>query len=285
MSSNPKPKVLVTGASGLLGSAICDLLAELDIPFQTLDLNIAGHPASENHFIGLATDQELVKTAVQGMDAVIHLAAIRNPNYGSAVAVFSNALATFTVLDAASAVGIKRTAIASSFSATGLPFSNVPVKLEQLPIDESFNNQISDPYALSKNIDELSAAYLNTRYGMQTVALRFPYIGDQLELLPARFDQIAANPAAGLKELWTYIDIRDAAAVALDSILIENVIPGSYFVTAPNLLGPHCAAELVEQHLTGVNLAKKHGKFDSLVDFSKAKAALNYSPKHSYPNE
>lgn len=285
MSGNPKPKVLVTGASGLLGSAVCDLLAETDLPFQTLDLNSISHPAAIEHFVGLATDQELVQAAVQDVSAVIHLAAIRNPNYGSSVAVFSNALATFTVLDAASSVGVKRAVIASSFSATGLPFSNVPVKLAQLPIDESFTNQISDPYALSKNIDELSAKYLNTRYGMQTVALRYPYIGDHNELLPKRFAQIAADPAVGCKELWTYIDIRDAAEVALNSILNEGVIAGSYFVTAPNVLGPHTAAELVSQHCSGAHLAAGHSKFDSLVNCSKAKAALNYAPKYSYPNE
>jgi len=285
VSSNLKPRVLVTGAAGLLGSAICGLLAEKDLPFQTLDLNSISHPAALEHFVGLATDQELVQAAVQDVSAVIHLAAIRNPNYGSSVAVFSNALATFTVLDAASSVGVKRAVIASSFSATGLPFSNVPVQLDQLPIDESFTNQISDPYALSKNIDELSAGYLNTRYGMQTVALRYPYIGDHLELLPKRFAQIAADPTVGCKELWTYIDIRDAATIALDSIFSESAIPGSYFVTAPNVLGPYPAAELVAQHCVGAKLEAGHGRFDSLVNYSKAKAALNYAPKHSYPNE
>jgi nucleoside-diphosphate-sugar epimerase len=285
VSSNLKPRVLVTGAAGLLGSAICDLLAEKDLPFQTLDLNSISHPAALEHFVGLATDQELVQAAVQDVSAVIHLAAIRNPNYGSSVAVFSNALATFTVLDAASAVGVKRAVIASSFSATGLPFSNTQVSLDQLPIDESFANQISDPYALSKNIDELSATYLNTRYGMQTIALRYPYIGDHLDLLPKRFAQVAADPAVGAKELWTYIDIRDAAAITLDCILNETAIPGSYFVTAPNLLGPHPAADLVAQHLVGAKLAAGHGKFDSLVNYSKAKSALNYAPKHSFPNE
>lgn len=285
MTGDKKLKVLVTGSAGLLGSAICDLLTATEVPFQTLDLNPKTHPGSVEHFIGLATDQQLLQQAMMGVDAVIHLAAIRNPNYGTPVAVFSNALATFTVLDAASSVNVKRAVIASSFSATGLPFGQMPIKLDELPIDESFENQISDPYALSKNIDELTAQYMTTRFDMRVVALRYPYIGDHIDLLPKRFAQIAENSEFGKKELWTYIDTRDAAYVAVDSVLNDGIKSGAYFVSASNVLGPVPAAELVKKHYPEVKLVSGHGKFDSLVDFSAASSALNFEPQHNFPNE
>lgn len=283
--NSSKPKILVTGSAGLLGSAVCDLLDQAQLPFQTLDLNPNGHSAGLNHFVGAATDPQLVQAAIKDMQAVIHLAAIRNPNYGSSIEVFNNALATFTVLDAAASNGINRAMIASSFSATGLPFANVKIQLAELPIDESFENQISDTYALSKNIDELTAKYMNTRFGMRTIAIRYPYIGDHLELLPARFAQIKQDPKVGCKELWTYIDIRDAAQIALAVILDEELLAGSYFVSAANVLGPFTAAELVEQHCADATLKTGHGKFDSLVDYSHAKAGLKFLPRYNYPNE
>ncbi|MFM1906127.1 MAG: hypothetical protein RIT32_923 [Actinomycetota bacterium] len=285
MVSEMKLKVLVTGSAGLLGGAICDLLTATEVPFQTLDLNPKSHPGSANHFIGLATDQQLLTQAMAGVNAVIHLAAIRNPNYGTPVAVFSNALATFTVLDAASSAGVNRAVIASSFSATGLPFGDKPIELKDLPIDESFVNQVSDPYALSKNIDELTAKYMTDRFGMRVVAIRYPYIGDHIELLPKRFEQIAADSSFGKKELWTYIDTRDAAYVAVDSVLNDDLAAGNYFVSASNLLGPIPAAELVKQHYPAAKLAAGHGRFDSLVDFSKATAGLRFQPQHNFPNE
>ncbi len=285
MAANNQIRILVTGSAGLLGSAICDFLTATEVPFQTLDLNPKSHPGSINHFVGLATDQQLTQQAMSGVDAVIHLAAIRNPNYGTPVAIFSNALATFTVLDAAVTANVKRAVIASSFSATGLPFGQLPIELPNLPIDESFTNQISDPYALSKNIDELSAAYLTKRFEMRIVALRYPYIGDHIELLPKRYAQFATDPSLGKKELWTYIDTRDAVYVAVDSILNDEITAGSYFVTASNLLGPHTAQDLVAQFYPETKLSSTHGKFNSLVDFSKATAALNFEPQHNYPNE
>lgn len=283
--NSSKPKILVTGSAGLLGSAVCDLLDQAKILFQTLDLNQSGHSAGLNHFVGAATDPQLVQSAIQDMQAVIHLAAIRNPNYGSSIEVFNNALATFTVLDAAASNGINRAMIASSFSVTGLPFANVEIQLDKLPIDESFENQISDTYALSKNIDELTAKYMNTRFDMRTIAIRYPYIGDHLELLPARFAQIKQDSKAGCKELWTYIDTRDAAQIAVAAILDDEFLAGSYFVSAENVLGPFTAAELVEQHCAGVKLNPGHGKFDSMVDYSKAKAGLKFVPQYNYPNE
>ena len=285
MAGNNQIKILVTGSAGLLGSAICDLLAATQVPFQTLDLNPKAHPGATNHFIGLATDQQLVQQAMSGVDAVIHLAAIRNPSYGTPVAVFSNALATFTVLDAAVSTNVKRAVIASSFSATGMPFGQLPIELPNLPIDESFINQISDPYALSKNIDEMTAAYLTRRFEMRIVALRYPYIGDRIELLPKRYAQFAADPSLGKRELWTYIDTRDAAYVAVDSILNNDITAGSYFVSASNLLGPHAAQDLVAQFYPETKLSSSHGRFDSFVDFSNATAALHFQPQHNYPNE
>ena len=83
--NSAKPKILVTGSAGLLGSAVCDLLAQAQLPFQTLDLNQNGHSAGLNHFVGAATDSQLVQAAIKDMQAVIHLAAIRNPNYGSSI--------------------------------------------------------------------------------------------------------------------------------------------------------------------------------------------------------
>ena len=285
MATKQQIKILVTGSAGLLGSAICDLLTATEVPFQTLDLNPKSHPDSTNHFIGLATDQQLMQQAMSGVDAVIHLAAIRNPNYGTPVAVFSNALATFTVLDAAVTANVKRAVIASSFSATGLPFGELPIELPKLPIDESFTNQISDPYALSKNIDEMSADYFSRRFQMRIIALRYPYIGDHIDLLPKRYAQFAADPSLGKKELWTYIDTRDAAYVAVDSILNDEVAAGSYFVSAANLLGPHRAADLIKQFYPETKLDPSHGDFDSFVDFSKATSALKFLPQHNFPNE
>ena len=92
-------------------------------------------------------------------DALIHLAAIPSPPLGSPLDVFAtNTQATFVALEAAGMAGIRRVAIASSTSVTGLPFASPPVSPLYVPIDEDHPNIGNDPYALSKEADEATAA-------------------------------------------------------------------------------------------------------------------------------
>jgi hypothetical protein len=71
----------------------------------------------------------------------------------------------------------------------------------------------------------------------------------------------------------------------VDSVLNEAVQSGSYFISAANVLGSHPAAELVAKFYPSAKLKVGHGKFASLVDFSKASSALKFRPQHNFPNE
>lgn len=66
-------KVLVTGASGLLGGAVADLLAERGWEVTVMQRRSAG--ARHREALGDVRDQEAVSRAVAGQDAVVHLAA------------------------------------------------------------------------------------------------------------------------------------------------------------------------------------------------------------------
>lgn len=66
-------KVLVTGASGLLGGAVADLLAERGWEVTVMQRRSAGGRHRET--LGDVRDQEAVSRAVAGQDAVVHLAA------------------------------------------------------------------------------------------------------------------------------------------------------------------------------------------------------------------
>lgn len=66
-------KVLVTGASGLLGGAVADLLAERGWEVTVMQRRSAG--GRHREALGDVRDQEAVSRAVAGQDAVVHLAA------------------------------------------------------------------------------------------------------------------------------------------------------------------------------------------------------------------
>ncbi|GFZ80764.1 NAD-dependent epimerase/dehydratase family protein [Nesterenkonia alkaliphila] len=70
----PGARVLVTGASGLLGRSVAARLAELGYQVSTLQRSPSGL-SSVREVRGSLTDPDAVRAAVEGQDAVIHMAA------------------------------------------------------------------------------------------------------------------------------------------------------------------------------------------------------------------
>lgn len=171
--------VLVTGAAGLIGRAATRHFRRLGVDITGLVLDDPGDLKVDRVVVGSAFDRAAVEEALDGVNAVVHLAAIPAPTLGTADEVFAgNTAATFTVLDAAGERGVQRAAIASSINALGYPYSPVAdARPEYLPVDEDLPTKAADPYSLSKVVDEATAAAMARRYGMNVVALRFPFVG------------------------------------------------------------------------------------------------------------
>jgi nucleoside-diphosphate-sugar epimerase len=151
-------RVLVTGAAGLVGTAVLDLLAERGVPVTALVLQKAPDLLADRVVVGDACSAEVVDEALRDVTDVIHLAAIPSPLRDPGEIVFGhNTLATFTVLDRAGQAGVARAAIASSYAICGLPFARRPLRMPYLPIDAGLPLQFTDPYALSKQVDEATA--------------------------------------------------------------------------------------------------------------------------------
>ncbi len=123
-------------------------------------------------FVGDSRDEALLARALAGADALIHLAAIPTPLLGTPREVFAtNTQATFVALEAAGVAGVARVAIASSISLLGLPYGRKGLAPLYAPVDERHPNIGTDPYALSKEVDEATAAMMHRRHGYQVVAL------------------------------------------------------------------------------------------------------------------
>src|SRR3954449_7678099 len=81
---DPAMRILVTGGAGYVGSTLVPMLLEQGHRVRVLDnLKFGGHgllPCCQNRFFELqkgdVTDPAGMKTALDGIDAVVHLAAI-----------------------------------------------------------------------------------------------------------------------------------------------------------------------------------------------------------------
>jgi nucleoside-diphosphate-sugar epimerase len=278
--SHVPSRVLVTGAAGRLGSAVLRVLAAQGVAVVGLDRVDPG--GIDTFFTGSAADVDLVAEAMAGVDTVIHLAAIPRPTLGAPEEVFvGNVSATFVVLDQAARAGVRRAVIASSLSITGLPFTPKPAVPDYLPIDEAMPLQVADPYALSKQADEATAAMVARRDGMTVVALRFPMLGEP-EFLASEAVTHRENPGSGANVVWAYLDMRDAATACWLGVTATVSGAHALYVAAPDTLSPYPTEALLDRYLPGVPRRAPLPGRRVPVDTSAATALLGFTAEHHF---
>jgi nucleoside-diphosphate-sugar epimerase len=286
VSAGPVGRVLVTGAGGLLGTAVLERLACSGIKVTALDVDRGRELACDRMIIGSASDEEAVTEALAGADSVIHLAARRSPYLGTAQEVFlGNTAATFTVLDCAASAGVQRVVLASSYSITGIPFAPHDRHPAYLPVDELIPQQVEDPYGLSKQVDELSAAMMWWRHRLSVIALRFPFLGSAERELPERAAAMADDPAFGARELWTYLEIQDAASAAVAAATTPLVGFNAISLSADVTLAPYRTEDLLDAFHPNVPRRRAFSGRTAPIDTTRASALLGWRPEHTWDSE
>jgi len=275
-------RVLVTGAAGLIGTAVLAHLAERGIPVTALVLSPASGLLADRVVVGNAADPVAVDSALPDVTDVIHLAAIPTPSHDPGEVVFGqNTLATFTVLDRAGRAGVERAAIASSYAICGLPFARKPLRMPYLPIDTALPLQITDPYALSKHVDEATAAMIHRRYGMSVVAFRLPFVGTASGRLSEFSRNFGHSPQMGAADLWSYLDDRDAARALVSGL--RPAVAGLHilYVAAPETLAPQPTEWLLDRFHPGVPRPAFPGRTVP-IDLAPARDLLDFKVKFPF---
>ena len=174
MTATPNPNhILVTGGCGFIGANLVPMLEERGYAIRVLDNLSKGDAAfldgtAADIRIGDIRDRAAVAAALEGVDAVIHLAA-----FGSVVESVAdpaenfdvNARGTFIMLDECRKQGIGRFIFASTGGAL--------IGNAKPPVDETSLPRPISPYGSSKLCGEAYCSSFAASYGMNITALRF----------------------------------------------------------------------------------------------------------------
>lgn len=143
-------KVAITGGNGKLGKPVLRHFVERGYEVRNIDLQFTTYVEGRDLYVDLTNLGE-VYGALEGCDAVVHLAAIPVAHrYPNEVTFANNTLSTYNVLEAAASLGIGKAVIASSESSYGLVFAVNPFEPLYAPMGEDHPQLVQDAYGLSR---------------------------------------------------------------------------------------------------------------------------------------
>ena len=279
-------RIAVTGASGKLGTVVVRELRASGHEVVGMDVvgaRGAGFVQVDFTDYGQTVDAlQAVNDQHDGLDAVVHLAAIPAPGIRSDVATFHNNIAvTFNVMWAAIRLGITRIVTASSETVQGLPFDVPP---PYIPVDEAYAARPESVYSLVKHLEEtMEKELVRWHPEVSVTALRFSNV-----MIPADYAEFPSFDADATQRkwnLWSYIDARDGAAVIARALEVAPAGFDHFLIAAGDTVMSRPNAELVAEVFPDVEIRGELGVNDSLFSTAKAQRLLGWSPQHSWRDE
>ena len=169
-------KIAVTGGAGAIGSRVCDELMKAGHDVLCLDTRQPDFDVPHRVVDLMALDGAC--KAVDGMDQVVHLAAIPNPFMGDAPerVIGVNTVLSYNVFEAARLKGVKRVVYGCSESSTGFGIQHVRLIPEYVPIDEDHPVCPHETYSLSKYIGERIGENYASAFGLEVISLRYMWV-------------------------------------------------------------------------------------------------------------
>jgi len=220
---------------------------------------------------------------VRGHDAVIHAAAIPDPQHNAPHVVFQNNLmATFNAIEAAVRLGVRRFVNVSSETVPGFFFAERPWVADYAPIDEAHPARPQDPYALAKHFGEQLMDAAMRRSDVRCLSLRPSWVQWEGNYARNVGPQVrdAAAPSASF---FTYIDaydLADALRLAAESDLPTHEV--MYIASPDNAAGRPLAELVARHHGDGVPLRALAREDAAGTSIAKAQRLLGYAPRRSW---
>jgi nucleoside-diphosphate-sugar epimerase len=280
----PPRKILITGSSGLVGTALVRAMASRGVEITRLDITASGTARGD------VRDRDRVHEAITGVHGVVHLAAVSRVVWGErepALCWATNVGGLRNVLELAASASARPWIIfASSREVYGQP--------DRLPVTEDAPLRPVNVYGRSK-LEGEQLVVAAQRDGVRACTIRLSNVFGALEDHADRVVPAFARAAALGRELrvdgadhtfdFTHIDDVTRGIVALAELLSarEDVPPPIHFVSGtPTMLGELAAAAI---RIAGTGASVRHAPprtFDVarfVGNSARARALLGWSPR------
>jgi nucleoside-diphosphate-sugar epimerase len=278
--------VAVTGSSGKLGRHVVRDLHEHGYRVIALDrVPDPGSVADAAVRVEFTDHGQVIEalTAVDdrhdGVDALVHLAAIPAPGLATNAATFANNItATYNVFAAARTAGIRNIVWASSETVLGLPFDTPP---PYTPVDEDYPVRPESTYPLVKSLEEeMARHFCRWNPQLKMIGLRFSNVMDPEDY--PRFPSFDTDPRLRRWNLWAYIDGRDGAQAVRLALAHDSTGTEVFVIANADTVMSRRSADLAAEVYPDVPVTRELGAHETMLSIDKARRVLGYEPKFSW---
>ena len=222
--------------------------------------------------------------AVPPYDAVVHFAAVPRIGLRPDGETFRiNTMGTYAVVEAAAKLGIRKLVIASSETVYGVCFAQGRADPHYLPVDEAYDVDPEDSYALSKVCNEATGRAFARRTGADVYALRIGNVIEPHEY--GMFPSFREKPEIRRRNLFNYVDARDLGQI-VDLCLGRDGLGFQVFNAANSRNAPDIPApDLARRFFPGVQIRGDLDDDDPLYANRKIREVLGFRDRHDWRAE
>ncbi|KAK9342774.1 hypothetical protein V1522DRAFT_342416, partial [Lipomyces starkeyi] len=169
--------------------------------------------------------------------------------------------------------------IASSETTYGVCCAQGDTDFHSFPLEENYDVDPMDSYALSKICGEQTARAFARRFQVDIYALR---IGNMIEPheYATKFPNFVNNPASRKRNAWSYIDARDLGKICNLCVKKDGLGFQVFNATNDTITTKIPTAELLRTQCPNVPITREMGEWEAPLSNRKIREELAFEQDH-----
>lgn len=289
-------RIVMTGGSGKAGRHVIPELVKRGHQVLNLDLVPLNHPGVFDLKVDLTDSGQCFNALTshfnfsgyeessppQPPDAIIHFAAYaRNMLVPDNECFRGNVLSTYNIIEAGCKLGVKKIVIASSETTYGVCFAQGDTDYHSFPLEEDYDNDPMDSYALSKLCGERTARTFARRFGVDIYALRIGNVIEPHEYA-SDFPRHVGQPETRKRNAWSYIDARDLGQICDLCVRKDGLGFQVFNATNSNITTTVPTVEFLKKTCPDVPITREMGEWEAPLSNKKIRDVLGFRDEHDW---
>ncbi|PNS13866.1 UDP-glucuronic acid decarboxylase 1 [Sphaceloma murrayae] len=215
-------------------------------------------------------------------DVIIHFAAYaRNMLVPDGTTFAANVTSTYNMVEAGCKLGVKKILVASSETTYGVCFAQGDADYHSYPLEETYDVDPMDTYALSKICGEKTARTFSRRFNNDIYALRIGNVIEPHEY-ETDFPKHVGEPMTRKRNAWSYIDARDLGQICDLCIQKSDLGFQIFNATNDNITTTTPTKEFLQKAAPQTKITREMDEWEAPLSNKKIRDVLGFKQQHDW---